>query len=174
VYDDMLVISRREFGEGGSLGPDWGMPLGMYDPHPFAKDELKKKIGEPQFKEGAKLKVDAASAALVPDKPPEPVAKVEIPLADGNPESRVYAYDVVVAGAAGVPKLFKSVYAAGCNMGVGHEPNGGVTELSIPRSELPPGDALTIAVRPLTSLGTRGKPLVAKWHRNTLKALNRC
>jgi predicted phosphodiesterase len=42
VYDDMLVIERREFGAGGSLGADWVMPLGKYDPHPFSKDELKK------------------------------------------------------------------------------------------------------------------------------------
>ena len=157
----MLVIARREFGEGGSLGPDWIMPLGAYEPHPFAKDELKKKIGEPQFKEGAKLKVDAASAALVPDKPPEPVAKVEIPLADGNPESRVYAYDVVVAGAEGVPKLFKSVYAAGCNMGIGHEP--GATMLNIPLKQLPKGGSLTFAARPISSLGTVGRPISTTW-----------
>ena len=55
------------------------------------------------------------------------------------------------------------MYAAGCNMGIGHEPNGGVTELSIPKSDLPPGDSLTVAVRPITSLGTCGKPIAAEW-----------
>ena len=79
--------------------------------------------------------------------------------ADGNPDSRVYAYEVVVAGDEGTRKLRKAVYAAGCNMGIGHEPNGGVTTLEIPKSELPPGKTLTIAVRPLTSLGTFGKPI---------------
>ena len=44
-------------------------------------------------------------------------------------------------------------------MGIGHEPNGGVTTLDIPKSELPPGKTLTFAVRPLTSLGTAGKPI---------------
>ena len=39
--------------------------------------------------------------------------RIKIPLADGNPDSRVYAYEVVVAGDEGTPKLRKAVYAAG-------------------------------------------------------------
>ena len=58
VYDDMMVIERREFGEGGSLGADWVMPLGTAGEHPFSMMELKKVIGEPQFREGAKLAVE--------------------------------------------------------------------------------------------------------------------
>ena len=166
VYDDMLTIERREFGEGGSLGADWVMPFEREEgkgkreeerikkPHPFSKDELKKVIGEPQFRKGAKLEVVKDSAS--------PRLRVRIPLADGNPDSRVYAYEVVVVGEAGSKKLFKAVYAAGCNMGIGHEPNNGVTTLEIARDELPPGRTLTIAVRPLTSLGTSGRPIVAE------------
>ena len=182
VYDDMLVIERREFGEGGSIGADWVRPLGKYDPHPFSKAELKKVIGNPQFREGAKLIVEDVSTGLTgltglsgakPQtsdnlvNPVNPVQEnsatsrlcVRIPLADGNPDSRVYAYEVEVTGDEGTQKLHKAVYAAGCNMGIGHEPNGGVTTLEIPKSELPPGKTLTFAVRPLTSLGTFGKPI---------------
>ena len=83
--------------------------------------------------------------------------------ADGNPDSRVYAYEVVVAGDEGTRKLRKAAYAAGCNLGIGHEPNGGVTTLEIPASELPPGKTLTIAVRPLTSLGTSGKAIATEF-----------
>ena len=69
VYDDMLTIERREFGAGGSLGADWVMPFGECKvesvkckvggtaKHPFSKEELKKAIGEPQFREGAKLEI---------------------------------------------------------------------------------------------------------------------
>jgi len=180
VYDDMMVIERREFGEGGSLGADWVMPLGKHDPHPFSKDELKKVIGEPQFRKGAKLEVrwdrkgtktakgtkgtlsDSNIASATSD-PVVPSLRLKIPLADGNPDSRVYAYEVEVAGDDASKKLLKAVYAAGCNMGIGHEPNKGVTTLEIPKSELPPGKTLTIAVRPLTSLGTSGKPIVAEF-----------
>ena len=181
VYDDMLVIERREFGEGGSLGADWVMPLGKYDPHPFSKDELKKVIGEPQFREGAKPEVSldridrinkiGKTANDNPVNPVNPVQEnsatprlcVRIPLADGNPDSRVYAYEVEVTGDEGTPKLRKAVYAAGVNTGIGHETNGGVTTLEIAKDELPPGKSLTFAVRPLTSLGTSGKAIATEF-----------
>ena len=189
VYDDMLVIERREFSEGGSLGADWVMPLaeckvesvkckvegdgrGLLRPHPFAKEELKKVIGEPQFKRGAALEIcNCENVKLcnygnmetkeIPQShnsiiPQSHNLTIKIPLADGNPDSRVYAYEVVVIGDEGTQKLFKAVYAAGCNMGIGHEPNGGVTTLEIAKEELPPGKTLMVAVRPLTSLGTYG------------------
>ena len=173
LYDDMMVVERREFGEGGSLGADRVMPFGKYDPHPFSLMESKKVIGEPQFRAGANLDVFLDRIDKIEDatnhKPVNTVQEdstslrlcVKIPLADGNPNSRVYAYEVVVAG--DVQKLHKVVYAAGCNMGIGHEPNGGVTELLIPKSDLPSGNTLAFSVCPITSLGTRGKPLSAKW-----------
>ena len=74
---------------------------------------------------------------------------------------------MVVAGKEKKEKLFKSVYAAGCNLGMGHEPDGGVTRLAIPVSQLPAGETLTFAVRPLSSLGTFGKAIAAA------KAVNR-
>ena len=186
VYDDMLVIERREFGEGGSLGADWVMPLNWGTgngergtaKHPFSRDELKKVIGEPQFREGAKLEVSLDRIGKInkiekaandnPVNPVNPVQEdsatlrlcVKIPLADSNPDSRVYAYEVVVVGDKGAPKLYKAVYATGCNMGIGREPNCGVTTLEIAKDELPPGESLTFAVRPLTSLGTSGRPII--------------
>ena len=170
VYDDMIVFERHEFSDGEtSLGPDWVMPLseckvesvkckvGGTGKHPFSKGELKKVIGEPQFGKSVKLKVESVKLESGED-----AVRVSIPLADGNPDSRVYAYEVVVAG-EGV-KLRKAVYAAGVNMGIGHEPNGGMTTLEIPKSELPPGKELTFAARPLSSLGTVGKAITAKYN----------
>ena len=58
-------------------------------------------------------------------------------------------------------RYFKSVFFSGVNSGVGHEPNNGFTEVEIPVSELPAGKKLTIAVRPVSSLGTKGKAIAA-------------
>ncbi len=107
----------------------------------------------------------------VQDDSASPRLRVRIPLADGNPDSRVYAYEVVVVGDDASKKLLKAVYATGCNMGIGHEPNGGVTTLEIPRSELPPGKALTFTVTPLTSLGTRVKTLLDDYSDVSLSAM---
>jgi len=152
IYDDMMVVGRHEFSNGrAGMGPDWVMPFGR-TPHPFSGSEFRKSAGEPQFPEGAKLAVSADDAAL----------HVKIPLADGNPRSRVYAYEVEVSGKpGGGRKIVKSVYAAGCNLGIGREPFKGVTTLSIPRAELPKEGELAVSARPLTSLGTSGEPLKA-------------
>lgn len=85
------------------------------------------------------------------------VVRVYDDLADGNPKCRVYAYEVEIAGSAGV--LRKAVYAAGCNLGMGHEPHGGVTTLQVGRAELPKGEKLVFTAIPLTSVGTRGNAI---------------
>ena len=188
----MIVFERHEFSDGeSSLGADWVMPFEREEgrgkrPHPMSREERKKAIGEPQFRKGAKLIVEDVSTGLtgltglsgakpqtsdnlvnpvnsVQENSATPRLRVRIPLADGNPDSRVYAYEVVVVGDEGTQKLHKAVYAVGCNMGIGHEPNGGVTTLEIAKDELPPGESLTFAVRPLTSLGTLGRPIMTEF-----------
>ena len=174
VYDDMVVFERHEVGKGGKIGPDWVMPLGQYKPHPFKRDELAKAIGAPEFPKGAKVAVASAMSRValkengelvvyrdkdVKNVPAIPVMRVTIPPADGNPISRPYAYDVVVVGDDLKDRLFKHIYWPGCNLGVGHEPDGGVTTLDILKSELPAGKKLTVAVRPVSSLGTKGKSI---------------
>ena len=184
VYDDMMVIERREFAQGGSLGADWVMPFDK-NPHPFSKHELKKAIGTPQFREGAKLIVKCCQCENVAksnvangqlgigtgngNNSTMATITLSIPLADGNPDSRVYAYEVVVNGqdAHSPNALYKAVYSAGCNMGIGHETNGGVTVLEIPLAEINSqlttrNSKLEISVRPLTSLGTAGSAISAK------------
>ena len=188
IYDDMMVIERREFSEGGSLGADWVLPFGKYAPHPFSKEQLKKAIGTPQFREGAQLIVKCCQCENVSksnvangqlgigtgngNHSTMATITLSIPLADGNPDSRVYAYEVEVAGEGGL--LYKAVYAAGCNMGIGHETNGGITTLEIPYAEISsliphppsliphPPSLIRISVRPLTSLGTAGGAISAK------------
>ena len=174
VYDDMLVVERREFGEhGGSLGPDWVLPLGANMRDSFTLEARKAAIGNPEFPKGAKLAVvkgtqatkatkrtnDGGSVASVSSVVSVPSLKLTIPNANGNPQSRVYAYEAVVVGDDPKARLFKCVFAEGMNLGYGHEPNHGITMLEIPGDQLPAGKKLTIGVRPLSSLGTKGKTI---------------
>ena len=167
VYDDMVVFERHEVGKGGKLGPDWVLPLGEFKPHPFSRDELKKVVGEPEFGKKAKLVVAKGTQATKATKGTKkgdsvasvPSLKIKIPMADGNPESRVYAYEIVVVGDDPKAKLFKNAFFEGANAGIGHELNRGITEVEIPAAELPAGKKLTIAVRPVSSLGTKGKTI---------------
>ena len=175
LYDDMMAIERREFGEGGSLGEDWVMPLGSFSPHPFSREGLKKAAGEPQFPNGAKLSVKLEKRVGVGErrdsnlelelKTPTDL-HISIPLANGNQKCRVYAYEVEIRPADSAlvtssPPVVKAIYAAGVNLGMGHEPNKGVTTLEIGRSELPKGERFVVSVTPLTSVGTRGRPITA-------------
>ena len=90
--------------------------------------------------------------------------RVRIPMADGNKKSRVFAYEVAIM-ADDDPKnrFFKSVYFAGVGFGEGHEDNDGITLMDVPVQNLPKGKKLTIAVRPVSSLGTKGKAIGATW-----------
>ncbi len=92
------------------------------------------------------------------------VLRIKIPMADGNPKSRVFAYDVVVMADDDPQKrFFKSEFFSGVNLGMGHEPDGGMTTVEIPMSALPEGKKLTIAIRPVSSLGTKGKTIGTTW-----------
>jgi len=155
VYDDMVVFERHEVGEGGKLGPDWVMPLGEYKPHPFSREELTKAVGQPEFPPKAKLEVKIVNAEMG--------IRVKIPMADGNPDSRVYAYELVVVGDDIKARLFKNVFFSGVNSGISHEPNRGMTTVDVLQSQLPAGKTLTIAVRPISSLGTKGKAIGTTW-----------
>ena len=174
VYDDKVVFERHEVGQGGRLGPDWVMPLGQYSPHPFKREELARVLGAPEFPKGAKLALASAMARIVEkedgelvvyrdkavkDVPAVPVMRVTIPPADANPASRPFSYDVVVVGDDPKNRLFKHIYWPGCNQGMGHEPDLGFTKVDIPKSELPSGKKLTVAVRPVSSLGSKGRAI---------------
>ena len=162
IYDDFVVFERHEVGQGGKLGPDWVLPLkwrekkdanGEPFKHPFSHDMLARRIGSPEFPPKAKLEIGKMADAL----------NLTIPLADGNPKSRVFAYDVVAIGDDPAKKFFKSAYFEGVNLGIGHEPDGGITKVGLPMAELPAGKNLTIAVRPISSLGTKGKAIATKF-----------
>ena len=178
-----MVISN---GSAKKRGRPWVFPVGKFDTKPYSRETLAKKIGAPEFPPKAKLDVkllslrgdsesrssgglSKESTNLQNSKTPrsesnaEKVLSISIPMADGNPDSRVYAYNVVVVGDDVKARYFKSAFFSGLNAGIGHEPNHGVTTVDIPQSALPAGKKLTIAVRPVSLLGTKGKSIGTIW-----------
>ncbi len=172
IYDNMLVIERREFAIGGSYGTNWIMPLGKNGVHPLSGNELRKVIGTPQFRSDAKVEVTAIKKFIDENKKVEKsFVELKIPLPDANKDSRVYAYEVNLKGDGGASRLM-AIYACGTNLGIGHEPNGGITQMHIPVEELPRGNNLEVIVTPLTSLGTRGKAISRRMSKRSLLSVS--
>ena len=155
VYGDMVVFERHEVGAGGKIGPDWVFPVGKFETKPYSSTTLKGRIGSPEFPRNAKIAVSPVNDIQC--------LRIAIPPANGNPESRVFAYDMAVVGDDRKARLIKSVYFSGVGSGVGHEANGGVTTVDIPKTDIPAGKNLMIAVRPVSSLGTKGKAIGGKY-----------
>ena len=158
VYDDVTAIRRiwvetRPKTRLARLGPDLVVPLSGFTPgsHPLLSEHLVGSDEMPEFLRGAKLEV-----ADIGD-----VLRLKIPKACGNARARVYGYNVEVSSPGNAVKLKKSVYANGYSCGDGCEPDRGVTVLSIPKSELPPGKTLAITVHPSSCLASKGKPVTA-------------
>ncbi len=146
------------------IGPDWVIKFDeitnaagtVAASHPFLEAGLLKYIDKPEFPSGATLQTRIEEDAVV----------LDIPKADGNTNpdgtirSRVYGYNVEVVGQGGAFRT--SAYANGYNFGCGYEPDGGVTNVRIPKSSLPPGGNLTFRVWPCSMLGTRGEPIFTR------------
>ena len=181
VYNDKYVVmDRREFFRGGRIGPPWVFPIGQFETKPYSRETLATKIGNPEFRPKAKIQTYMDTVAtngkvILPKrvedliahmyrkperKDEKPSMWIEIPMADGNRKSRVFSYDIVIM-ADDDPKnrYFKSVFFAGVGFGEGHEDNDGITLVDVPIEKLPKGKELTIAVRPVSSLGTKGKTI---------------
>ncbi len=153
VYDNFILVERGEFSNGkGSLGPDWIFPLKEGLQKSFSVETRKTAIGSPQFARGSKPAFTVKEDKL----------QITIPCANGNKNSRVYAYEATISAIGIATKLLKCVFAEGLNLAIGSEPNKGVTSLDIPLTELPARKNLTLAVQPVSSLGTKGKPITLR------------
>ena len=158
VYDDAVVLRRLWVAVKPKIvvanhGQDLVLPLRGFLPanHPAKDDYLRTVDERPEFRRGAKIEVSMIGEKLV----------VKIPKADGREKARVLGFHLVVIGDEA--KLRKSFYANGYAVGDGYEPNQGITEISIPKADLPDGKKLTIAVRPLSWLGTKGSAIAATY-----------
>ena len=152
VYEDRIVIVRRDFLHDESLGDDWIIPLPVEKVKPFAFETRKAKGAAPGFSADAKLDVKREEKGWL----------VTIPCADAA-TTRAFRYEIATGleDKDGKPIAFKT-YDAKYNMP--RFMSGAPTKYLIKDENLPKGaDGKVlepkITVTPLDCFDNRGEPL---------------
>lgn len=152
VYDDRIVIVRRDFLHDASLGDDWVIPLPAGDAKPFAFEPRKAAGAAPEFPAGAQLAIDRWKDGW----------QVTIPQANAS-RTRPFRYEIATdfKDKNGKPIVFKA-YDSKYNMPL--EMTGKATKFLV-KDEVLPKDASgkarepKVTVTPLDCFGNRGKSL---------------
>ncbi len=158
VFDDRIVIERREMGTGDSVAPDWVIPLPVAaSARPYDHMTREESCVAPQFASDAELKIELASAKNRGGES-VPAVKLTFPAANAEERARPYDYRIEIVGKDG-RSLFRHVLAEGADYGIGSELAQGSSTCTLARGSLPPGP-LVFKVRPGGSLGKLGRPIV--------------
>jgi len=103
VYDDRMVIERRDFVSGLALGYDWEMPLPMTAARPLNLRARADRAGRPAFPAGAKIRVEVDKARRrggvdgrgnAVSSGPVKVYRIIFDPAEANPKARAIEYEV--------------------------------------------------------------------------------
>lgn len=163
VYDDCIVVHRREFLSDMAVGPDWVMPLPAAEPKPFAFAEHAKKTVAPEFPKGAKVtlaKVKAKTRATKGHPSVEKEAyRLTFPAALAVQGSRPFEYEIVAIAKDGKTADFH-VVAEGFNHALEHRRAKADSSCVVSIDRLPK-DTVKFEVRPLDCFWRKGAALVA-------------
>ncbi|MBQ6140457.1 MAG: metallophosphoesterase [Kiritimatiellae bacterium] len=167
VYDDCIVVRRREFLSNLDIGEDWVMPLPAAEPKPFAFAARAKKFRAPEFPEGAEIALSVLKAKNRGGKSPDgketipserkPSFKLVVPAVVKDDKARLFTMEFV-AEADGVKKT-KLVMPDGFNHALAHAKTSMPTTCYFRCGDFGKGD-VRFTVTPLNCFGARGRPLV--------------
>ena len=160
VYDDRIVIERREFRDDTPVADDWVVPLPVAKSRPFEYKTREAKSVAPQFPAGAVLSVEKATVKTRGGKT-VPAVKLTFPAANAAKGARPFDYKIEIAGKDG-KSIFRSVLAQGVELGVGSSAAKGSSECTLALETLPAGP-LTFRVFPGECFGRLGDPITAKF-----------
>ena len=155
IYDDHITWERRDFHHDASLGPDWVMPLPNAEPRPVAFAARAKKAVSPQFASGAAATAELKHGTKKDEKPKDYV-EVTFPSATG---AHAVAYMVYVRDEAG-----KELRAKGCIPADYARPESAKEKevvCDFKLRELPSGQKVRFAVKPMESFGGLGGEIVS-------------
>ena len=161
IYDDRIVVQRREFLSNLFVGPDWVMPLGAAEPKPFAFAQRAKKTTAPEFPADAKIvlkKIKAKTRKTPSGDAAEKIAyELTFPAALGAAGSRPHEYEITAEGAEGKTAIFH-VIAEGFNHALEHPRAKADSSFCVAADRLPAG-LKRFSVRPLDCWWNKGAPL---------------
>ena len=171
VYDDCMVVQRREFVSDLDVGDAWVLPLPAAESRPFAFAERAKKFSAPAWAADAAVKVERVKAKNRGGKRgKEEIPSVEkdafrltFPAPKVDKNARSYAFEVVAESKTGAKKT-KYVMAVGFNQAPTHKMVTRPTGCVFAVDELAAGE-VRFTVTPLNCYGSRGKPLVTGWNK---------
>lgn len=171
VYDDCIVVRRREFLSNLDLGADWVLPLPASESRPFAFAEHAKRLRAPEFAAGAALDVSVTTAKnrggkskdgkdVIPARK-KSAYKVVAPLVVADESARVFSVEFTAEAADG-KKFTKRVIAGGFNHSLKHKNAGQKTVCLFARDALGSGDVCFTAT-PVNCFGARGKLIETRY-----------
>ena len=167
VYDDCIVVKRRDFFYDLDLDDDWVLPLPTAEARPFAFAERAKKIGAPSFVAGQAAKVERTRAknrgGNSPDMPPaveREVYKVTAPQC--VPARNARTLDLEFVAECGDVRIVRMVAAEGFD----HAPESPRarrrTHCFFNVADFPAGKPVTFTVTPLNCFRRRGGSVTVK------------
>jgi len=162
VYDDCIVVKRREFLSDLDVGDDWVLPLSTAESKPFAFVERAKKFAAPSFVAGSQVVVSRASVknrggSKGKEKVPavtKACYKVLAPEIVADRNARGYDLEFVAEAKDGSRKV-KRVMAEGFNHATTHRKAKARTCCYFAEDELSSGP-VRFLVTPLGCFGQRG------------------
>ena len=173
VYDDCIVVNRREFRSGLDLGEDWILPLPAAEPKPFAFAEHAKKLRAPEFPKGAKPSIAETVAKnrggkskdgseVIPSED-TPALSVTVPPVVPDNRARLLTLEFTAQTANG-RSLTKFIVPEGYNHSLKHEKAKVQQVCYFRKDELGEG-AVRFSVTPINCFGVRGRTIEASYGR---------
>ena len=171
VYDDCIVVKRREFLSDLDVGDDWVMPLPAAESKPFAFAEHAKKFRAPAFPADAKVKVvrgkfktrggKSRNGKEVIERVEKDSFTVTVPPVVADKDARVFKFEFVAETKDGAKKT-KLVAPLGYNHSLAHPNVKTPPHCRFALDELGAGEVRFTAT-PVNCFGARGKPISSEW-----------
>lgn len=152
VYDDRIVIVRRQFMPDETLAEDWVVPLPVKENKPYKLSNRIGKSPSPQFPLGSAVSAVLAGGAL----------KLKFPQALGEPQARVFKYEVTVES-EGAETRSHEFMDPRFNKAPSQKDAEENVQLMVRAKSLPPGEKYRVSVTPCDSLGNKGKAISSEW-----------